>query len=168
MSDRGTGVGDADDAFSAYLDDELTPVERAAFEARLAADADARAEVDGIAEVRSLVRGLGAVELPAGLIDELIVAGSAEGLGGDDDAQAAPVVDLDSARQRRRGPARFAAVAGGVAAAVALVVAVVVPNQAVARPALATEVRVHQAGSAASGDPVSGLAPLTTPLRLGR
>jgi len=27
---------------------------------------------------------------------------------------------------------------------------------------------VHQAGAAASGDPVSGLAPLATPLRFGR
>jgi anti-sigma factor RsiW len=158
-----------DDVFSAYLDGELAPVERAAFEARLAADAAARAELDGVAEVRTLVRGLGAAELPAGFVDELLATGAADGPGAvDEDTDTERVVELDAARVRGRAPARFAAVAAGIAAAVALVVAVAVPDQATARPALATDVRVHQAGAAASGDPVSGLAPLATPLRFGR
>jgi anti-sigma factor RsiW len=156
-----------DDVVSAYLDGELTPVERAAFEARLATDADARAELDEVAEVRTLVRGLSEPALPAGFIDELIAVGVADdatGATGD----AAPVLDLDAARTRRSGRARFAAYAAGAAAAVALVVAVAIPAQTSAKPALATDVRVHQAGAAASGDPVSGLAPLATPLRFGR
>jgi hypothetical protein len=78
------------------------------------------------------------------------------------------VLDLDAARTRRKGRARFAAIAGSVAAGVALVVAVAMPAQSSARPALATDVRVHQAGAAAAGDPVSGLAPLATPLRFGK
>ena len=53
------------------------------------------------------------------------------------------------ARTHRRGRARFAAIAGTAAAAVALVVAVAVPAQTSAKPALATDVRVHQAGAAA-------------------
>jgi anti-sigma factor RsiW len=160
-----------DDVFSAYLDGELAPVERAAFEARLAADADARAELDDVAEVRTLVRGLGAVAPPAGFVDELLAIGAAEAAEEDTDDEpgtVAPAADLAAARTHRRGRSRFAALAVGAAAAVALVVAVVVPKQSSNRPALATEVRVHQAGAAASGDPVSGLAPLATPLRFGR
>jgi hypothetical protein len=157
-----------DDVVSAYLDGELAPVERAAFEARLAADADARAELDDVAEVRTLVRGLGAVAMPDGFVEELLAVGAAEVAAGADTASTAPVIELDEARSRRRARARSAAVAATVAAAVALVVAVVVPARTAARPALATEVRVHQAGVAASGDPVSGLAPLATPLRFGR
>ena len=161
---------DGDDAvFSAYLDDELTPVERAALEARLAADADARAELDDVAEVRTLVRSLPAPALPEHFVDDLVAAGAADAaalIG--DAAEPAPVLDLEAARTQRRGRARFAAIAGTAAAAVALVVAVAMPAQTSASPALATDVRVHQAGAAASGDPVSGLAPLATPLRFGR
>jgi len=161
-------VGD-DGVFSAYLDGELTPVERAAFEARLAADADARVELDEVSEVRTLVRGLGAAAPPAGFLDDLLAAGDADAAAtGADDYTTAPVLDLDAHRTRRRGRARFAAAAVTVAAAVAIVVAVAVPSQTSAKPALATDVRVHQAGAAASGDPVSGLAPLATPLRFGR
>ena len=157
-----------DDMVSAYLDGELAPADRAAFEARLAADADARAELDDVAEVRTLVRGLDAPELPAGFVDDLLVAGAAEDAAADGTAEHAPVLDLHAARTRRKGRARFAAIAGSVAAAVALVVAVAMPAQNSASPALATDVRVHQAGAAASGDPVSGLAPLATPLRFGK
>ncbi len=163
MSDNGS----QDDVFSAYLDQELSPVERAAFEARLAADPDARDDLAEVAEVRTLVRELAAPELPAGFVDELLAAGArdeAAAVTGED----APVLDLDTARTHRRGRARFAAIAGTAAAAVALVVAVAMPAQTSARPALATDVRVHQAGAAAAGDPVSGLAPLATPLRFGR
>ena len=80
----------------------------------------------------------------------------------------AAVVDLDAHRTQRRGRIRFAAAIAAVAAAVALIVAVALPSRTSTNPALATDVRVHQAGVAASGDPVSGLAPLATPLRFGR
>ena len=158
-----------DDVFSAYLDGELAPVERAAFEARLAADTDARAELDEVSEVRTLVRGLAAPVPPAGFVDDLLAAGAAdEAADRSAPDPAAPVVELDAHRSRRRGRARFAAGIAAAAAAVALIVAVAVPSQTSANPALATDVRVHQAGAAASGDPVSGLAPLATPLRFGR
>ena len=141
---------------------------RAAFEARLAADPDTRTELDDVAEVRTLLRGLDAPAMPAGFVDDLIAAGAAEDATADGATTAAPVLDLDAARTRRKGRARFAAIAGSVAAGVALVVAVAMPAQSSARPALATDVRVHQAGAAAAGDPVSGLAPLATPLRFGK
>ena len=160
-----------DDVISAFLDGELTPVERAAFEARLAADVDAQAELDEVAEVRTLVRGLVAPALPAGFVADLLALAAAEEaateIAATDDG-AAPVLDLDAARTRRKGRARFAVIAGTAAAVVALVVAGAMPAQTAANPALATDVRVHQAGAAASGDPVSGMAPLATPLRFGK
>jgi hypothetical protein len=117
------------------------------------------------------VRGLAAPAPPAGFIDDLLATGAADELATATAAvehDSATVPDLGEARTRRHGRARFAAIAGTVAAAVALVVAVAVPAQNSAKPALATDVRVHQAGAAASGDPVSGLAPLASPLRFGR
>ena len=167
----GTDVPEDDDVLSAYLDGELAPAELAEFEARLASDSGVQAELDDVAEVRTLVRGLGAVEPPAGFVDELLAVGAADVTASAEEAElgtGAPAADLAAARTRRRGRSRFAAVAVGAAAAVALVVAVAIPKQSTNRPALATEVRVHQAGAAASGDPVSGLAPLATPLRFGR
>ena len=120
--------------------------------------------------MRTLVRNLAAPVPPAGFVDDLLAAGRA-----DDQAMADPghdtraaVVDLDAHRAQRRGRMRFAAGIAAAAAAVALIVAVALPSRTSTNPALATDVRVHQAGVAASGDPVSGLAPLATPLRFGR
>jgi RNA polymerase sigma factor (sigma-70 family) len=154
-----------DDVFSAYLDDELTSEARAGLEARLAADSQARDELDAISEVRTLVRGLAPPVLPEGFVDQLLAAPDHDA---DATGPAAPVTDLATARATHRRPARFAAVVASVAAAIALIVAVAVPNRTASNPALATDVRVHQAGSAAAGDPVSGLAPLATSVRFGR
>jgi hypothetical protein len=57
--------------FDAYLDDELTPDERAAVEELLRRSAAARAEVEGIQRVRDLVRGLPAVEPPFGFFERM-------------------------------------------------------------------------------------------------
>ncbi len=167
MNERDPG---GDDVLSAYLDGELAPVERAELEARLAADPDARAELDEVSEVRTLVRGLAEPALPAGFLDDLLAAGGADEAAASraDTRSSAAVLDLDAHRTRRRGHARVAAAIATAAAAVAIVVAVAVPSRSTTKPALATDVRVHQAGSAASGDPVSGLAPLAGPLRFGR
>ena len=120
--------------------------------------------------MRTLVRNLASPVPPAGFLDDLIAVGRADDQAtadADHDPPAA-VADLDAHRAQRRGRMRFAAGIAAAAAAVALIVAVAVPSQTSTTPALATDVRVHQAGVAASGDPVSGLAPLATPLRFGR
>lgn len=158
------------DDVSAYLDGELDPVERSSFTAALDQDPSLRTELDEVREVRDLVRGLDAPAMPDDLVDRLLAAGAADAdaatsVAGD----AAPVVAIGAARSsRRRGWTRFAAAAVGVAAGVAVVAAVALPGPERGAPALATQVRVHQAGTAASGDPVSGLAPLTGPVRFGR
>lgn len=158
------------DDVSAYLDGELDAAGRASFATALEHDAALRAELDEIGEVRDLVRGLDPPALPDGFIDRLLATGAADADAATDAAvDPAPVVHLDAARAtRRRGWTRFAAAAVGVAAGVAVVAAVALPGPQSSSPALATQVRVHQAGTAASGDPVSGLAPLTGPVRFGR
>jgi anti-sigma factor RsiW len=156
-----------DDVLSAYLDDELAPDERDRLSARLDADPVLHAQLDEVAEVRSLVRSLAAPVPPAGFVDELLAV-PADDLPDAGAGSAAAVVDLAESRARRRRGSRFAALVAVAAAAVALVVAVAVPGRSATRPALATDVRVHQAGAAANGDPVSGLAPLVAPIRFGR
>ncbi len=143
-----------DDRASAWLDGELTDPDRATFAALLESDSGHRDAVAEIEATRSLVRALEVVEPPAGFL---------EGLTRVDDV----VVSLDE-RRSRSWRHRSTAVAAGVAAAAALVVAVLVPGVNRARPALAADIRTHQAGVASSGDPVSGLAPLGAPTGLGR
>ena len=143
-----------DDRLSAWLDGELDATARAEVEA--ARDADpvwARALAE-VAETRALVRGMDPAEPPPGFIESLLDLGPAT------------VTDLDAARTKRARRATSGVAA--LAAAAAIVIAVVVPGVGRARPALATDVRVHQAGVAASGDPISGLAPLGTPMKFGR
>ena len=158
----GPTAGDvADDPrLSAWLDDELAPTERREVDELLASEpawAEAR---DDTASVRTLVRDLAPADPPAGFLESLLVPEVADATGD------ATVRDLDAARRRRsrRSTAAFAV----AAVAAAALIAVVVPNVTRARPALATDVRVHQAGVSASSDPVSGLAPLGASLRLGK
>ena len=102
--ERGDRVTD-DDLLSAYLDDELDAAERSRVEAILSGDDEHRAELDSLAEVRELVRGLAPPEPPVGWIDSLTAAVAA---AGDE-----PVVaDLEQ-RRRRRAP-RVTAMGRGV------------------------------------------------------
>ena len=152
-------VAPFDDArASAYLDDELDATERREVAALIDADPEWARGLDELAQTRTLVHGLAMVEPPAGFLELLVINDAAP--------TAATVTDLGAVRHRRRHRATGAF--AGIAAAAALLVAVVVPSIAHTHPALATDVRVHQAGLAASSDPVSGLAPLGTSMRLGR
>ena len=54
---------------SAYLDDELDPVERTAFEEELARDPRLRDEVEAMKSMKSLVGGMRLRELPDGAYD---------------------------------------------------------------------------------------------------
>ena len=146
-----------DGMLSAYLDGELDPEDRVHMESVLGSDGEQRAELDAVAEVRALVRALDPPIAPEGWIESLL-----EGAAAPDNV----VVDLRDHPRRRA--ARVTAAVAALAAAAAVLLAVVVPQAGGTHPALATDVRVHQAGAAASGDPVSGLAPLATPLGFGR
>ena len=143
-----------DDRLSAWIDGELDATARAEVEAARDADPAWERALAEVAETRALVRGMGPAEPPPGFIESLL------------DPGAATVTALDAVRTRRARRATSGVAA--LAAAAAIVIAVVVPGVGRARPALATDIRVHQAGVAASGDPISGLAPLGTPMKFGR
>ena len=118
---------------SALLDDELSADERAQVEAWLATDEQARAELDELATVRALVRGLPAVEPPSGFYERLLADpsvfdvpasdGAATPTGPAPDTADEAVVSLATARHRRsrRRSAVLASVVA-VAAAIALVI----------------------------------------------
>ena len=162
-----------DERLSAWLDGELDVAELAEVDALRHADPGWSRALDELAETRTLVRGLAVAEPPPGFLESLHSGVSKEASGRpvdagiDTQATAGEVVDLDAARSRRR---RRRATVGfaSAAAAAAILVAVLVPGVARTHPALATDIRVHQAGVASSGDPISGLAPLGTSMRFGR
>ncbi len=156
-----------DELLSAWLDRELSDDQRAVVRAALDAEPVHRATLAELERTRALVRDLPMREPPAGFLASLL------------EEPITPVAQLDDARGRRRdrqpdpradrqGARRVTAAVAGIAAAAAVLIAVLAPGVSRVQPALATDVRVHQAGVAASGDPVSGLAPLAHPLRFGR
>lgn len=98
-----TPIEPTDDRFElldAYLDDELTAAEQRSVDDLLASSAAARAELEDIRRVRSLVRGLPEVDAPFGFYERMV----------------------SPKRRRRARGVTFAAV-GAVAAAVVLVIA---------------------------------------------
>ena len=150
-----------DPRLSAWLDNELAPAERREVDELLETDSDWSDARDDTASVRTLVRDLGAAEPPVGFLEALLTADVTDEHGPDE-----RVTDLDAARRRRlrRSTAAF----GALAAAAAVLIAVIVPGATRAQPALATDVRVHQAGVSSSSDPVSALATLGGLSRLGK
>ena len=154
-----------DDRISAWLDGELDRADRDAVDAFRRDDAEWATEIDAVGTVRALLRNLPIAEPPSGFLDSL--RADVEEVEVDESGPArGAIIDLDAARKRRHR--RVTSVVAGVAAAAAILIAVVVPGVARTQPALATDIRVHQAGVASSGDPVSGLAPLGTPMKFGR
>lgn len=153
-----------DDRLSGWLDGTLDATNAAELAAACTSDPRWARARDELVEVRTLVRALEVSEPPAGFLESLVAARG--------DVESVPTVpagpiDIDVARARRprrvsSGVTAFAAVAAAVA------VAFVVPSLGHAKPAVATDIRVHQAGVASSGDPISGLAPLGTGMKLGR
>ena len=143
----------SEDLLSAYLDGELDAEDRRLVEGRLEESAEWRAVLVELRETRALLRGLPMRQAPPGFIDGLLAS--------DDPAP----VQLDAKRGRR---ARIAAWVAGAAAAAAIVAVVLVPSETRVKPAVATLVNSHAARSSVSEEPVSELAPVAAPVRLGR
>ena len=152
----------SEDLLSAYLDDELDAADRALVERRLEESAEWRTVLDELGETRSLLRGLPVRDAPPGFIDELLAS---DGPVADAPSTVAAPVPIDAKKRRRNRIAGW--VAGGAAAA-AIVAVVMVPTQSQVKPAVATFVNSHAARSSVSEEPVSELAPVATPVRLGR
>ena len=146
---------EAQSVLSAYLDGECTPEERAGLDAHLATSAAWQRDLAEVREVRDLLRSEAVVEMPEGMLDEIIAAVAAEDVPLAEDAPIAPVADLET---KRRSKGRVAAWVGGMAAAAAIGVAVVIPTQPVVNPPVAAVVRTHAARSSVDGVPTDKLA----------
>jgi anti-sigma factor RsiW len=145
-----------EDLLSAYLDGELTPAERATVDAQLEESAEWRAVLVELRETRELLRGLPTQDAPAGFWDGLL----------DADADVSPPVSLDAARRGRRS--KVIAWVAGAAAAAAIAAVVLVPTKSTVKPAVATLVNTHAARSSVSEEPVSELATVAAPVKVGR
>jgi anti-sigma factor RsiW len=142
-----------EELLSAYLDGEVDDDERALVEAQLAESAEWRTVLAEVRETRDLVRTLPVRDAPAGFWDGIL------------DEPSDAVVSLDARRTRR---SRVAAWVAGAAAAAAIVAVVLVPRESTVKPRVATLVNSHAARSSVSEEPVSQLAPVATPVKVGR
>lgn len=146
---------EAQSVLSAYLDGECTPEERAGLDAHLATSAAWQRDLAEVREVRDLLRAEAVVEMPDGMLDDIIAAVAAADAPAAADTPVAPVADLET---KRRSKGRIAAWVGGMAAAAAIGVAVVIPTQPVVNPPVAAVVRTHAARSSVDGVPTDKLA----------
>jgi negative regulator of sigma E activity len=149
------------DMLSAYLDGELSEVERAAVEARLEVSASWRDELAEVRTARDALRGLPAREAPAGFWDAV----HARVVADDDDRAAAgdvvvPITAAPTAAAKVHPRRRWAWVAASAAAVAAVVAIVVVPHRSEVAPNVAAVVAQHGAQGSDHGDPVSMLAPV--------
>jgi anti-sigma factor RsiW len=142
-----------EDLLSAYLDDEVTPDERATVDAHLETSAEWREILTELRESRALLRGLPTREAPTGFWDGVL------------QPDIAPPVSIDRERRRRRG-AKVVGWLAGAAAAAAIAAVVLVPGEARVKPAVGTLVSTHAARSSQSDDPTTQLAPVAMPMRL--
>ena len=155
------------DMLSAYLDDELTDVERAAVDAQLDSSAAWRDELAEVRAARDALRAVPAREAPAGFWDAVHAHVAADDLDEaiDDEDAAVPItavpitaVPITAAPSHPRR--RWAWVAASAAAVAAVVAIIVVPHRSQVSPNVAAVVAQHGAQSSDNGDPVSMLAPV--------
>jgi anti-sigma factor RsiW len=138
-----SGAGDhPTDALSALLDAELAAADELVVRAHLAGCPACAAELHAVAEARSWVRGLPAVDPPFGFYERL----------------------LATPRRRRWAAASLVAAA---AASVAFV-GVLPAREAPVNPAVATLIRTHAVTASVDGDPVSQLATVGVPMSFRR
>jgi anti-sigma factor RsiW len=142
-----------EELLSAYLDGEATPEERALVEHRLEESEEWRAVLDEVRSTRELLLELPTHEAPTGFWDSVL------------QPDIAPPVRLDRARNRR-GKRAITWLAGAAAAA-AIVAVVAVPGPTRVKPAVATLVSRHALRSSVTEEPVSQLAPVAKPVKLG-
>jgi anti-sigma factor RsiW len=143
-----------EELISAYLDGEATPDERALVERRLAESEEWRVILDEVRSTRELLLGLPTREAPTGFWDSVLHPGIA------------PPIDLDAQRSKRRGKRAITWLAGAAAAA-AIVAVVAIPQKSQVKPAVATLVSRHAVRSSVTAEPVSELAPVAQPVKLG-
>jgi anti-sigma factor RsiW len=148
-------IGPPEELISAYLDGEATPDERALVERQLDGSSEWRSVLDEVRSTRALLLGLPTREAPTGFWDSLL------------HPDIAPVLELDVRRAKSRPAKRAITWLAGAAAAAAIVAVVAIPQQSRVKPAVATLVSRHAVRSSVSAEPVSELAPVAQPVKLG-
>jgi anti-sigma factor RsiW len=154
----------AEDAISAYLDDECSAAERVAVEARLASDTEWQQVYAEVRDARAAVRALPPREPPAGFIDAVCerVRVADDGTG----AHSEPSEPAESSgRHARRTGRRAPRIVAGLAAAAAIAVGFLIATPRPAdhtrvTPPIATLANSHAATTSLNSDPLSGLAPV--------
>jgi anti-sigma factor RsiW len=137
-----------EDFLSGYVDDELTPDERAAVEAELAQSPEWRAVLDELRATRTMLRALPWPDAPADLIAEVKVRD-------DEDVAVGAPAPVRELRPRWRRPATLIA-AASVAAAFVAVLLIPSPDRSETDvPALAD---AHAVRSSLNLDPIGALA----------
>lgn len=141
---NGASHGHLGDLLSALADGELAADEARDAGAHLAVCEACRAELAATSAMRSLVRGLPAVEPPFGTVERIVLRARRAAAG---------------ARARRGWRRGVAAVAAGAAAAVALLV-LATPSAEPVGPSVGDLVARHATSASAAGDPVIELVPV--------
>ncbi len=129
-------------------------------EAQLATSEVWRDVLEELRSTRALLLASPVREAPTGFWDGLLHPDIAPPV------PAGSVRAIDSAPGRRRS--RAIAWIAGAAAAAAIAVVVLVPGPSRVKPAVATLVSRHAVRSSVTEDPVSQLAPVSKPVKVGR
>jgi anti-sigma factor RsiW len=144
------------DFLSGYLDGELTVEQRVDVEAQLLASSELRAELEEVTIARAAVRGLPQRDAPAGFWDA--VRANVETAAADVVAdEVAPVVAIESPRNRR---VRAGWIAGAAAVAASVIAIVIVPGRTSVHPNVTAVATQHGATTSNVGDSISSLVPM--------
>jgi anti-sigma factor RsiW len=139
-----------EDILSGYLDDELTPDERAAVEAELAQSAEWRTVLEELRGTRTLLRTLPWPESSTDLLAGVRARDAAASV----DAPPAPV------RELHRGWRRPAAWIASAAVAAAVIGVVVIPRPGTSEPDIPALADAHAVRSSLAAIPFEALATL--------
>lgn len=150
------------DFLSGYLDGELTIEERVEVEAQLAASPELRAELEDVTVARAAVRGLPQRDAPSGFWATVLanVEAAAVEETVDDETVAeeiAPVVAIESRRNRH---VRAGWIAGAAAVAAAIIAVIIVPGRTSVHPNVTAVATQHGATTSNVGDSISSLVPM--------
>jgi anti-sigma factor RsiW len=142
----------SEDLLSAYVDNELTPNERAMVETRVRQSPELQAVLEDVQASRAAVRALGLRDAPPGFWTRVLL---------DDAAAAGADTNVTELRPRRTHRAtRWLVAASGVAAAAVLAAVILVPQPHKVTPPVAAFTDAHAVRSSLDSDAASSLAPI--------
>ena len=154
------GQSHLDEALSALLDGELSPVQQEAARAHLAACPECTDELAAVGQARSWVRGLPQVDPPFGFYERILLD---RPLPRTSPFETRVPFGARPSLRRRAGLAAL-----GAAAAAVTVLGVGSPAARPVNPAMPRMVEAHATSASVGADLLSKLAPMGVPVSLGR